>query len=119
MNIEGLSGLLEDLKFAFALPLVGFIMVVLNVKYSRYSERNALLAFRIGLFFCLLLFLCCFITLMFQDRAILAAVWDTSPILFSLVYLLSGLAIVATLSYLVSTKLRPSLWKHRNTETNA
>jgi len=118
MNIEGLPGLLKDVEFSFILPSVGYLMVVLNVKYSRSSRFDTLIL-RIGLSFCLLLFLCGFISLMIQDRAVLATLWHSSPVLYSLLYTLSCLIIIGAIAYLVSAKLRPSLWTVRNPEANA
>jgi hypothetical protein len=118
MNIAGLPGLIKDIEFAFGLPLVGFGMWVINIKLSRSSRFDAL-KLRIGLSFCLFLFAALFTVLTFQDRAVLATIWRMSPVLYTVVYAIFGILILAMLTSIVSSKLRPSSWHLRNPETNA
>lgn len=121
MTIEGVPGLLEDLEVSFGLPLLGFVMFALNRTVSgklRRSKRNEPLLQRIAITFCLLLFLYLFISLMQQDRAVLAAVWHTSPTLYSLVYGTSTLLMFGGFFAIIWWKLRPTLWRTGNPESH-
>jgi hypothetical protein len=112
--IEGVSNLLGDIEFSFGLPALGFVMAQ---KFCRSTKYGSLML-RLSISYCLLLFIIMFATLMFQDRAVLTAMWHTSQILYSVVYALSCFLIVGAFALIISTKLRPSLWSVRNPETN-
>ena len=113
MTIQGVRGLLGDLEFSFVLPSVSFVMFVINRKWSRSTSYDRLLL-RLGLFFSLLLFLTSFTVLMYQDRTVLYALWQSSPLLYSVVYGGSAILIASALTWIVHSKLRPSLWTLRN-----
>jgi len=122
MAIEGVSGLLGDLEVSFGLPLLGFAMFAVNRTVSGKlgrSKRNEPLLQRIAITFCLSLFLYLFISLMQQDRAVLAAVWHSSPVLYSVVYGASTLLIVGGIFAIIRWKVRPTLWTTGNRESHA
>jgi len=109
MQVAGVDGLIKDIGFSFLLPAIGFVMAVINIKYTRGSKNDAL-KLRLSLAFCLLLFAVSFCVLMIQDRAVLTALWRISPILYSAVYSCCGLLIIGGVAALAYWRLRPELW---------
>lgn len=110
MDVPGVTGLLEDIKVAFVLPIVGFCMFWILLKVTPRSKFNALLR-RLSLMFVLALFVVVLSALMFQDRAVLIALWMQNPLLYSCVYALFGVVVVSGLAVLCYSKLRPNLWR--------
>ena len=112
MNIAGVDGLIKDIEFAFGLPAVAYFMFLLNIKFSRYGKRKALMQ-RLSLIVVLLLFSIGLSTLMFQDRAVLIAVWEQNSILYSLVYLIASVLVITGISTLIYFELRPERWRQK------
>ena len=111
MNIAGVDGLIQDIAVAFGLPAVGFVMFSIVTKLTPLSKVNALLQ-RLSLVFVLLLFAFCISNLMYQDRAVLIALWQESPIFYSLLYSIVSFLALSGIAVLAYLKLRPELW-HR------
>ena len=112
MDVSGVTELLEDIKVAFVLPIVGFIMFWILLKVTPRSKFNAVLR-RLSLIFVLALFVVVLSTLMFQDRSVLIALWTQNPLLFSSVYALFSVVVATGIAVLCYSKLRPSFWKCR------
>ena len=110
MIVPGVGGLIDDIAVSFAVPAVGLVLALINIRFTPRSKYNAL-KLRIFLVFLLFLFAFLVSSLMYQDRAVLKALWQDNPILYSLVYLLNGALVVAGVAVLVYWKLRPELWR--------
>ena len=111
MPVPGTAGLLKDIEFALLLPLLGFGGLAVNAMISQktgFTPRKQ----RIALTFCLLLFGFCLIVIV-QNRSVLAALWRSAPLYYSVVYAVCGLGTGALVAGLIYWKLRPSLWKKR------
>jgi hypothetical protein len=111
MNIINTAGLLKDLEFVFVLPTVGFVGFALNARISQKTGFTPQKQ-RIALTFCPLLFAFCTVVV-WQDRAVLIALWRTSQVVYSVVYASCGLSVVAGVAGLIRWKLRPSLWRRQ------
>ncbi len=115
MSIPGVDGLIEDLKVTFAVPAAGLIIALMNIRFTPRSKFNGL-KLRLFLVFVLLLFATSLSVLMFQDRAVLKALWQSNPTLYSVVYLLSTVVVVIGVSALAYWKLRPAVWTWKDRE---
>jgi hypothetical protein len=111
MNVAGIQELIKDVEFAFGLPLVGFVLALINIRMTRRSKFNPLKV-RLSLSFVLVLFVCLCV-LMFQDRLVLINLWRCSPVMYSFVYCVIALLVVVAIIGLVYWKLRPGQWKDR------
>ncbi len=116
MTIEGVPGLLEDIRVSFILPIVVYVMAALNVKFSNYKYDTLML--RLSLSFCVLGFVVFFSSLMWEDRDVLAALWRASPTRYSAIFASSAVLILGILAFLVWSKLRPELWIIRSSKAN-
>ena len=116
MYVAGVDGLIEDIKVAFVLPVVGFIVFSIITKLTPHSKVNALMQ-RLSLIFVILLFAVGLNTLMFQDRFALAALWEENPVFYSLVYCIGIVLIIAGVASLVYWKLRPQLWHRKEADS--
>ncbi len=112
MYVAGVDGLIDDIKVAFVLPVVGFIVFSIITKLTPHSKVNALMQ-RLSLIFVILLFAIGLGTLMFQDRAALVALWEENPVVYSFVYSISIALMTAGIVSLVYWKLRPQLWRRK------
>ena len=126
MSIGGVSGLIKDIEVSFGVPLILFAFIWVNVQFSkstwfRYTRRwFSQQTIRIGIAVCLLGFAFLFgVVVIYQDWPILASLWQSSPIQFSLLYTAVAILIAAAISTIAWWKLRPSLWNVRNPEPNA
>ncbi len=114
MIVVGVDRLIEDIEVSFWLPAVTFAMMTILTKLTSRSERgkaSAPLTIRISLIFVLLLFAFTISCTMYQDRGVLLSLWERSPVLYSLLYLIGGALILAGIAALVYWKLRPALWR--------
>lgn len=117
--MEGVPKLLYDLKVSFGVPLVIFVMFWMNAQFRR-SRSSAELAIRLGTVFCVVGFVFLFsVVILYQDGTILASLWRSSPIRFTLLYTFALTSIATLISIIVWRKLRPSLWTVGNSESNA
>lgn len=110
MEIAGLNGLIKDVEFAFVLPFVGFVLALINIKMTPRSRFNQL-KLRLSLSFVILLFVCLLSILLFQDRAVLKSLWQSSPLLYSLLYFIGTILVIGGLWGLVNWKLQPMMWR--------
>ncbi len=110
MNVPDPQGLLEDVEFALALPLVGFVLAAINLRLTRSNKFKGL-KFRLSLSFVLLLFLCLSSVLMFQDRSTLIMLWNASPAAWSALYGASVFITVSVIVGLAYWQLRPEKWR--------
>jgi hypothetical protein len=112
MNISGVDGLVQDIGVSFGLPVVGFVMFTFMTRTILEGKIRALTQ-RLSLIFLLLLFAYLISSLMYQDRAVLIAIWSQNPILFFSAYSIGVLLVIAVISVLVYFRLRTKLWQHR------
>jgi uncharacterized membrane protein YcjF (UPF0283 family) len=117
MNVPGVNGLIGDIEFAFGLPIVVYLMFLLNLKFGRYGRFKALLQ-RLSLTFVLLLFATDLIWLMLQDRTVLKALWQENSVFYSLAYSVSSVLVIAGVAALAYWKLRPELWRRKEHESD-
>jgi hypothetical protein len=110
--IDGIDGLRRDIEFAFGLPVVGYVLMLLHTK-SYPSSKWIGLQQRLSLAFLLLLFGFLLCGLLYQDRSVLIALWRSSPVASSVAYATSVLSILAGLGGLIFWKLRPELWNRQ------
>jgi hypothetical protein len=115
MDVPGVDGLIEDIKMSIWIPAVTFILFSLAERLTPHARENTVTR-KLPLIFVILLFAIGFSTLMFQDRAVLLALWEESPILYSLVYPIAGALIIAGIGALAYWKLRPELWRRKDLE---
>jgi hypothetical protein len=111
MSISGIDGLIKDIEFSFILPSVGFVLALINIRLTPRSKYNGL-KLRFVLIAVILLFICELGTLMFQDRAVLIAIWLTFPMGYTCFYCVCTLIIIAALLALIKWKLSPARWKN-------
>src|ERR1039457_1636522 len=110
MIVAGVGGLIDDIAVSFAVPGVCLVLALMNIRFTPRSKYNAL-KLRIFLVFVLFLFVFLLSSLMYQDRAVLKALLQDNPVLYSFAYFTSGALVVAGLAGLVYWKLRPELWR--------
>lgn len=118
MIVPGIDGLIKDIEVSFVLPAVGFVLALMNIRFTPRSKYNAL-KLRIFLVFVLFLFVFLLSSLMYQDRAVLKALLQDNPVLYSFAYFTSGSLVVAGLAGLVHWKLRPELWRGKGRESSS
>jgi hypothetical protein len=117
MAIEGVSGLAGDIAVSFGLPILFICLASANIAISSRRKRNyAGLKLRLSLIFSIGLFVYLITSLMFQDRLVLASIWQGSPLLYSFVFSLSGLLVFSGITTLAYWKLRPQLWRRNDNE---
>jgi hypothetical protein len=109
MTIAGVDGVIRDIEFAFVLPSVGYLMAQVNIRMRPQAKSNELWQ-RLSLSFVLLLLASLLAVFTFQDRAVFAAIWRTSPVAYSFIYSISGLLVAGGIAFLAYRKLRPELW---------
>ena len=112
MNSADLDGLILDIKVAFGVPVVIFIMYSILARVTRGSKVGPWLDC-LFLSFVLLLFTASMSTLMYQDRVVLKALWQGNPVLYSLIYTLGSVLIATGLAVVAYWKLRPELWRRK------
>ena len=116
MIVPGMDGLIQDIEVSFGLPAVGFVLALINIRFTPRSKYNAL-KLRLFLIVVLLMFAYCVSSVISQDRAVLRALWQDNPVLCSFVYFLGGALVVAGVAGLVYWKLRPELWRGKGRES--
>ncbi len=110
MIVAGVDGLMKDIEVCFVLPAAGLVVALINIRFTPRSKYNAL-KLRLFLIFDHFLFAFLLSSLLYQDHAVLRALWEENPVLYSFVYFLSGALTVAGVTSLVYWKLRPERWK--------
>jgi hypothetical protein len=118
MIVAGVGGLIDDIAVSFAVPAACLVLALINIRFTPRSKYNAL-KLRMFLVFVLFLFVFLLSSLMCQDRAVVKALWQDNPVLYSLAYFLSGALIVAGVAGLVYWKLRPELWRGKGRESSS
>lgn len=108
-------GLTQDVLVSFGLPALALVLASINIRFTPRSKYNAL-KLRLFLVFVLFLFVFLLSSLMYQDRAVLIALWQDNPVLYSLAYFLSGAVVIAGVAGLVYWKLRPELWRGKGAD---
>lgn len=109
MGTVGIGGLAEDIGVSFGLPILFVCLALANITISR--RKYAGLKLRLSLIFAIALFLYLISSLMFQDRLVLVSIWRDDPVLYSFVYAVAGLLVLAGIVTLAYWKLRPGLWR--------
>lgn len=118
MDVAGISGLMEDIGVSFGLPLFFLGLALANIRISS-RRKYAGLKLRVSLVFSITLFAYLICSLMFQDRFVLGTIWKQNPILYSLVYAIGSVLVLAGIAALVYSKLRPALWRRNDAEPEA
>src|SRR5471032_839801 len=83
MDAPNVSGFFDDLKFAYVFPFVAFGLMAINRLFSGLISRKnryGPLLWRLITLFCLLLFLCLIVSLMYQDRITYLYIQHQSPL---------------------------------------
>jgi uncharacterized membrane protein YcjF (UPF0283 family) len=117
MDIPGIDGLIQDIEAPFVILAICLLLMYFNSRMARPSKFY-LLNFRLVLSFFLLGFIAMLCALMYQDRAVLIALWEKNPVVYSLIYLMSCIFVIAVVAALAFWKLRPELWKLKNDESD-
>ena len=112
MHIAGTDGLVQDIAVAFGLPVVGFVVFSIVTTFTPRSKVDALLQ-RLSLFFVLLAFLYLISNLLYQDRAVLKALWRENPIFYSLLYSIVSFLVLWGIAVLAYLRLKPELWRRK------
>jgi hypothetical protein len=115
MDVAGISGLMEDIGVSFGLPLFFLGLALANIRLSS-RRKYAGLKLRLSLVFSIALFAYLISSLLFQDRFVLGAIWKENPVLFSLVYAVGSILVLAGIAGVAYWKLRPTLWQRSDTE---
>jgi phosphoglycerol transferase MdoB-like AlkP superfamily enzyme len=115
MSDLNMSGLIQDIGVSFGLPLLFLLLALANIKFSRRKYSG--LKLRFSLIFVIGLFAYLICTLMFQDRAVLKAIWQSSPTVYSLAYGLGVILVLFGIGALIYWKLRPAMWQAKNNES--
>ena len=112
MLIDGVDGLIEDLKFAFGMPILAFVM--LSSWFRRAGgDTTDFLLYKFTYLLVIAVFCVSFGALMYQDRAVLKSLWQEEPILYSFIYTFGSVAVCAGVYALAYWKLRPSCWRRK------
>jgi len=114
--VAGVDGLIQDIVVSFVVPTVCLVLALINIRFTPRSKYKAL-KLRLFLIFVLLFFAFLLSSLMYQDRAVLKALWLDNRVLYSFVYFLSGVLVLTGVSALIYCKLRPELWKEGERES--
>lgn len=109
MDSSGVNGLIEDIRAGFLLPGIGLVIALINIRFTR-DRRVRAERLRIALSILLVLFLVFLSALLLRDRSVLVALWNESPALYSFVYSISCVFVIAGVAAVVHWKLRPKLW---------
>jgi len=115
MDIAGIGGFAEDIGVSFGLPILFICLALANIRISS-RRKYAGLKLRLSLIFSIALFAYLFTSLMLQDRTVLAAIWQDNPVLYSFVYFVGGVLILAGIVALAYWQLRPALWRRNESE---
>ena len=112
MNAPDANRLTQDLEASLGLPILAFFM---SLKYTGLNPRNnrAALRQRLVFVFLLALFAYMFVELMYQDRAVVVALWEQNPVEYTLIYSVVYLLTLAGIFALIYFKLRPELWRDK------
>lgn len=109
-DIVGVGGLAEDIGVSFGLPILFMSLALVNITISS-RRRYAGLKLRLSLIFSIALFTYLILSLLFQDRLVLSAIWHSGPVLYSFVYSVAGVSVLVGVVGLAYWKLRPELWR--------
>jgi len=113
MNIPGVDGLIQDIEAPFVLLGIALVIMTVNSRMARHS-KSYLLTTRLVLICMFMSFVAMLCALLYQDRAVLIAIWGQNPVFYSLAYVLGGVLVVAMVAALVYWKLRPELWREEH-----
>ena len=116
MITAGVDGLIKNIEVTFVVPAVVLLLALLNIRFTPRSKYNAL-KLRLFLIVVLLMFAYCVSSVISQDSAVLKALWQDNPILYSFVYSLSSILLLIGIAALVYWKLRPELWRRKERES--
>jgi hypothetical protein len=111
-NISKLAG---DLAVMLLAPIIFLCLGFANSRLP-FNRHDREFRMRLVLALSVLFFVFAICTVMVQDRAILIYLWQESPILYSLVYLVGGIFSVVGTGALIYFKLRPELWRRNRHE---
>jgi hypothetical protein len=105
------SVFVEDIAITLGFPIVFFMIAglwfkLISPKGFRAGKRRMVLATGV-----LPLFLVSLVMTLRSDREIMKALWDSAPVLYAIVYLACGLAVLAGITSLFYWQLRPSKWR--------
>jgi hypothetical protein len=104
--------LADDLAFVFFVPICCLLFGFANSRLPwNYDDRE--FRMRLALALAVLFFAFDFCAIVVRDRATLILLWQESPILYSLVYLVSGVLSIVGTGAAIYFKLRPALWRRR------
>ncbi len=121
MDNVSLGGLVEDICVSFGLPLLFICLALANISISksRGNRKHAGLKLRLSLIFSIALFTYLICSLMFQDRLLLAAIWQANPVLYSIVYSVAVFFVLCGVLALGYWQLRPGLWRRNENDHTA
>ena len=106
MSIPGVNSLTQDIEAPFILLGICLVILTLNRRMARQSKLY-LLTSRIVFGWILLIFMVMLCVLLYQDRAVLLAVWEQGPLLYSFVYSLGVILTAFLVVGLGYWRLRP------------
>ena len=101
MDIPSVHHLIEDIEAPFALLAIGLVIGSINIRLTNIDIQSKAFRTRMMLSMALLIFVIMQSALMFQDRAVLEALWEQSPVFYSLVYITGGILVLAGIAALV------------------
>ena len=114
-SVEGLSKLADDAGVLLVAPVL-FLCFGLGNAILPQNRRDSGFRARLVLSLALLFFLFAICTVIVQDRLILMNLWQQSPFLCSLIYLIAGVLGITGVGALIHWKLRPKHWRRSHDE---
>jgi hypothetical protein len=116
MSIHSVDGLITDIEAPFQLLAVALVFLFINSKMSRQTQFY-LLTFRLAMCLIIFGFLVMLGMITWQDRSTLIALWEQHPFLYSLVYPLFWVLVLAGVAAIAYWKLRPELWRNEDEQS--
>jgi amino acid transporter len=113
VNSLGIKKLAGDIEFCFVVPILTLCFGLANSRLP-WNRSDSAFRMRLILTLAILLFTFSICTVLVQDRAILANLWQMSPVLYSFVYSVGCALLLVGIGALVYWKLRPKLWRRSN-----
>ena len=114
-SVEGIAKLADDAGVLLVAPALFLCFGLGNAMLPR-NRRDSGFRTRLVLALALLFFLFAICTVVVQDRVILVSLWEQSPVLCSLMYLIAGVLVIMGVGVLFKMTLRPKLWRRNHHE---
>jgi hypothetical protein len=115
MILSEIDKVLRDIEAPFILLVMTVTMLFMNRKITRPSISHPLTT-PLALVFMLLGFITMLSALIYQDRSIFLSLWKHNPVLYSFLYLLGAVFVVAVVVSIFFWKVMPKLWRRKQND---